>query len=228
MFLFSSLLSLFFPSCCLVCGRGLVESEHWMCVTCHVGLLVVPSFYDLPDRIESFLQGVVPLVSARAWLGYQKESKYRQLIFHLKYKGNQEAAESLGRWMAVAFQAENFFEGIDLLVPVPLHSRRYKQRGYNQSERIAQGVSAVTGIPLLADLIRRTRHTSTQTRLDADHRWENVKDGFELQEPLMAEEKHILLIDDVFTTGATVASCAMAFQGVKGVKVSVLTLAVAL
>ncbi|MCD8081259.1 MAG: ComF family protein [Bacteroides sp.] len=228
MFLFSSLLSLFFPPCCLVCGRVLVESERWVCVTCHLGLPVVPSFYDLPDRIESFLQGVVPLVSTRAWLGYQKESKYRQLIFHLKYKGNQEAAESLGRWMAVAFQSENFFEGIDLLVPVPLHSRRYRQRGYNQSERIARGVSAVTGIPLIASLLRRTRHTPTQTRLDADHRWENVKDGFELQEPQRAEGKHILLIDDVFTTGATVASCAMAFKGVKDVKVSVLTLTVAL
>ncbi len=226
--LFSSFWSLFFPSCCLVCNQLLVESEHGLCVTCHMELPVAPAVYDLPDRIESFLQGAVPVAGASAWLGYQKESRYRRLIFQLKYKGNQEAARSLGRWMAVTFRQEGFFDGVDLLVPVPLHSRRYSQRGYNQSECIAQGVSAVTGIPLAADLVCRIRHTPTQTRLDADHRWENVKDSFDLRKPLLAEGKHILLIDDVFTTGATVAACALAFREVREVKVSVLTLAVAL
>ena len=145
----------------------------------------------------------------------------------MKYGGRKDLGEVMGRFMAAELSATGFFSDVDVIVPVPLHPRKQKMRGYNQSECIARGVSAVTGIPVDTASVARMRHTETQTRKSSYERWENVDGIFCLRRADAFARKHVLIIDDVLTTGATTTACADALKEVEGVRISVLTLAVA-
>ena len=149
----------------------------------------------------------------------------RDVLFQLKYYGNQRIGTFLGRCMAKELSASGFFEGIDGIVPVPLHYKKRKERGYNQSELLAEGISSVVGIPVLKDVLLRRQYTETQTRKSNYERWNNVLDVFESVSLERLSNKHVLLVDDVLTTGATLVACADAFRGVEGIRISVLTLA---
>ena len=135
--------------------------------------------------------------------------------------------EVMGRFMAAELSTAGFFGDVDVIVPVPLHPRKQKMRGYNQSECIARGISAVTGIPVDTAYVARMKHTETQTRKSSYERWENVDGIFCLRRADAFARKHVLIIDDVLTTGATTTACADALKEVEGVRISVLTLAVA-
>ena len=160
---------------------------------------------------------------ATSFLYYAKGGNVRQLLYELKYHGNQEVGEVMGRMMASELMCSHFFDGIDLIVPVPLHQRKKRLRGYNQSECLARGVSVVTGIPMNTKVVIRSRYTDTQTHKGQYARWENVRNLFACIFPDGLEGKHLLLVDDVLTTGA----CADAFRGIPGLRISVLTLALA-
>ena len=129
--------------------------------------------------------------------------------------------------MAAELATTDFFEGIDVIIPVPLHPRKRKARGYNQGEWIARGVSQVVGLPVDVSSVIREKHTDTQTRKSTYERWENVDGIFRLRHPENFVGKHVLIIDDVLTTGSTTTACADVFHEVEGVRISVLTLAVA-
>ena len=146
--------------------------------------------------------------------------------YHLKYGGRKDLGEIMGRFMAAELLESGFFRGIDVIVPVPLHPRKQRIRGYNQSEYIARGIAAVTGLSLDTSSVVRKRHTETQTSKSAYERWENVDGMFRLDCPERFAGKHVLLVDDVLTTGATTTACADAFRDVEGMCISVLTLAV--
>lgn len=171
--------------------------------------------------------GKLPLERATSCFFYHKGSDFRHVLHLLKYGGRKDIGEVMGRFMAAELMEAGFFEGIDLILPVPLHPRKQKVRGYNQSECIARGISAVTGIPMDVSSVVRQRHTDTQTRKSAYERWENVDGIFCLLSPGCFRRKHVLIVDDVLTTGATVTACADAFRGVEGIRISILTLAVA-
>jgi Predicted amidophosphoribosyltransferases len=151
----------------------------------------------------------------------------RKIIHEMKYGGKKEMGETMGRNMAAELQQSNFFDGIDLLVPVVLHPKRQRVRGYNQSEWIAKGVSYVTDLPIEMHVVTRVKHVETQTRKTPFQRWENVQQIFQLEHPERLEGKHILVIDDVVTTGATALAFIESFATLKETKVSLLTLAVA-
>lgn len=133
----------------------------------------------------------------------------------------------MGRYMANDLLVSGFFNEIDIIVPVPLHKKREKERGYNQSEWIASGISKITGIPVNTNSIKRVEANSTQTRKSVWDRWENVQNLFAVVSSSELQGKHILLVDDVLTTGATIVSCASKIMEVRGVRISVLTLAAA-
>ncbi len=179
------------------------------------------------NPVERMFWGKFPLERATSYLFYHKGDDFCQLLHLLKYRGRKDLGEIMGRYMAAELSRSDFFHGIDFMLPVPLHPRKQKQRGYNQSECIARGISNVTGIPIDITSVVRRKETKSQTRKSTYERWKNVSGVFHLTNPHLFTNKQILLIDDVLTTGATLTACADTFKGVKDISISVLTLATA-
>lgn len=224
---FLSFVHLFFPRQCAVCGVTLQEGEEGICIGCNIDMPRTNYHTYKDNHAERMFWGRMPLVRATSFFFYHKGSDFRRILHQLKYGGRKDLGTIMGRLMAAELLAAGFFRDVDVIIPIPLHPRKQKLRGYNQSECIARGVASVTGIPIDATSVLRKRHTETQTRKSAFERWENVDGIFLLHRPERFAGKHVLLIDDVLTTGATVTACADAFKEVEGVRISVLTLAVA-
>lgn len=224
---FSSFLALLFPRCCLVCGRPLAKGEECICTMCNINLPRTNYHLREDNPVEQLFWGKIPLERATSFFFYRKGSDFRQILHQLKYGGQKELGVIMGRYMASEFLPSGFFKGIDLIIPVPLHKKKQQLRGYNQSEWIARGIVAVTGIPMNTESIIRKKNTETQTRKSTFERWENVDGIFELHSFECFQGKHVLIVDDVLTTGATTVACASALMKVQGIRISILTLAVA-
>lgn len=222
-----ALLRLFFPRRCVVCDRILQEGEEGICLRCNMDMPRTNYHLHADNPVERMFWGKMRLVRASSFFYYYKGSCFRRVLHQLKYNGRKDLGETMGRFMAAELAEAGFFHEVDVIVPVPLHPRKQQLRGYNQSEHIVRGISAVTGIPADAVSLQRRKHTDTQTRKSAYERWENVEGIFCLLHPEHFKGKHILIVDDVLTTGATATACADAFQTVEGVRISILTLAVA-
>ena len=222
-----SFLSLFFPRCCLVCGRTLAKGEECLCTGCNIGLPRTGYHLQKDNPVEKMFWGKIPLGHATSCFFYRKGNDCQAILYELKYNGQKEIGEIMGRYMAAELLPSGFFEGIDVIIPVPLHKKKQKLRGYNQSEWLACGVSALAALPVKTDAVIREKNTETQTKKSMSERWENVDGIFLLKSPEWFKGKHILIIDDVLTTGATTVACASAFNAVEGMKISILTLAVA-
>ena len=215
---------LLFPRYCKVCGRRLMQSEQHLCLGC---LLELPRthYEQKPDNLlmQHFMEWP-EVVRATAYFYYHKEGKYSSLIHHLKYYDHPETGTFLGRLAAKELAASGFFEGIDLIVPVPLSKKKCRKRGYNQCDYIAQGISEATGIATNNRCIRRVIDTDTQTRKSSSERWKNTEGIFRVTDDTVLKDKHILLVDDVATTGATLHACISAILTVPSVRVSVFAL----
>lgn len=222
-----SFISLLFPRCCVVCGRPLAKGEECICAMCNINLPRTNYHLQKDNQVEQLFWGKIPLERATSFFFYRKGSDFRQILHQLKYGGQKEIGAIMGRYMASELTVSGFFEGIDVIIPVPLHKRKQRIRGYNQSEWIARGISAVTGIRIDTEVIVRRKHTDTQTRKSTFERWENVDGIFELHHAESLKGKHLLVVDDVLTTGATTVACASRLVEIEGVRISVLTLAVA-
>ena len=227
MSIWSDIWELFFPRYCAVCGKRLSPGEEQLCVGCLSGLPRTRIHLQGGNEVEKAFWGRFPLERASAWLRYAKGGDVRELLYGLKYHGNRPLGVFLGKCMAAEMLSSGFFEGIDVLVPVPLHPKKKRIRGYNQSEVLAEGVSQVTGIPLCADVLIRTQYTETQTHKSRYGRLMNGEEVFACPDSRPLEGKHILLIDDVMTTGATLTACADVLKGIKDIRISILALAVA-
>lgn len=221
-----SFFRLFVPRRCAVCGACLDDGEEVLCLKCDIGMPRTNYHLRADNPVEQRFWGRFPLERATSYFRYCKDGDYRRILFRMKYEGRQDDAEAMGRLMAADLVRSGFFEGVDVLLPVPLHPDKQRLRGYNQSACIAQGVSAVTGIPVSVGNVRRLKFTETQTRKSAHQRWDNVDGVFEAVDAAAFVGQHVLLLDDVLTTGATLTACADALAGVEGVRFSVLALAV--
>ena len=168
----------------------------------------------------------VPIERAAAWFYYAAKSPVSKAIYNMKYHHRAIIGEQLGYMMAKEIAPEGFFDGVDCLIPVPLTPARKRQRGYNQSRCIAEGVARITGIPILDKVLIRTHFAGSQTKADVQMRQENVQHAFQLTRPQAIKGCHVLLIDDVVTTGATTLACAKALAEAEGVIISVLALGV--
>ncbi|MBQ4216238.1 MAG: ComF family protein, partial [Bacteroidales bacterium] len=202
------LLQLFFPETCEVCGNSLRYGEHLLCTDC---LSDIPQIYlhnKEHNPAEKMFAGQVPFERATAFFNYQKHTNYAHLIHKLKYQGRDDIGILLGEMFGVKLQESGFLDDIDAIVPIPLHPKRQRKRGYNQSQKIAEGISNITKTPVIADAVIRKIYTNTQTRKNKEERAENVQGIFEVVDCNVLENKHILILDDVITTGATCISCA--------------------
>lgn len=215
----------FFPRYCVVCGKRLLLGEEHLCLGCLCALPRIRFHNQENNEIAKLLWGKMPVERAYAFLYYSKGGDVRELLFQLKYFGNQKIGYFMGRCMAKELISTGFFGGIDGIIPVPLHDKKRKSRGYNQCELLAEGISSVVRIPLLKDVLRRKQYTETQTHKSNYERWNNVQDVFEGVSFERLSNKHVLLVDDVLTTGATLVACADALRGAEGIRISVLTLA---
>ncbi|WP_294627087.1 ComF family protein [uncultured Bacteroides sp.] len=220
-------LSLFFPRCCIVCGTPLAKGEECLCTLCNINLPRTDCHLQKDNRIEKLFWGKFPLERATSFFFYRKGSDFRQILYRLKYGGQKSIGTIMGRYMAAELQESGFFEDIDVILPVPLHKKKQRMRGYNQSEWIARGIAAVTGLPIDTASVVRRKNTETQTRKSSLERWENVRGIFELRHAESLSGKHILIVDDVLTTGATIGECASCLTDMEGIRISVLTMAIA-
>lgn len=218
---------LFFPRFCVLCGKRLLREEKHLCIRCLSGLPRTGFHLRSGNEMEKCFWGKFPVEKASAHFYYTKGGDVRKLLFDFKYYGNPDLGRFLGACMASELLPSGFFEGIDCVVPVPLHPKKEKQRGFNQSEVLAEGIASVTGIPIVKHLLFRNQYTETQTRKGNYDRWTNVRGVFEVSDAVSLEDKHILLVDDVMTTGATMVACADALGKIRGLRISVLTLALA-
>jgi ComF family protein len=177
------------------------------------------------EEIEKVFWGKVEIERATSYIYYHKNSPYNNVIHYLKYKNRPEPGERLAFIAAKEIAETGFFDGIDAIVPLPLSKKKRRQRGYNQCDYIAEGLSHITGITVIKDCVVRTKANESQTHKTRDERWKNAEGIFSLVKPEAITGKHILLIDDILTTGATLTNCALAIQQGCNCRISIFTLA---
>lgn len=213
------------PRLCVVCGKRLSAIEDVICLSCNLKLPRTDfSKNPYENEMAKLFWGQIPVERAAAFFYYESHSKTANVIYKLKYKSHLEIGPVMGRKVAVEFQRDHFFDGIDGIVPIPLTKKRFRQRGYNQSEEIAKGVSEITGLPIFNNIVKRTIFKSSQTNKSRLGRRENVEHVFELNGELPVNVKHLLVVDDVVTTGSTVIACARQLAKIDGIRISVMSL----
>jgi ComF family protein len=204
--LFADFAALFFPEYCLGCSTGLVSGEHILCTKCLMDLPRTDYLSDDDNPIHQKFIGRLPLKYAIAFLKFRKTGIVQHLLHQLKYNNHPEVAARLGELFGLEMQrlGKNDF---DVIIPMPLHRTRQAKRGFNQSSKFAEGLSAVMKVPVDDKLILRMTNTMSQTRKTKVERWENVKQAFIVQQKELIENKRILLVDDIITTGASLEAC---------------------
>jgi ComF family protein len=215
------------PRTCPVCGKTLDGDERWICRQC-LASLPRTRYEEVPfNTMEQHFAGQVPIERATAYFFYEKGSPYASILHDIKYHNTP----SMGQWLTARavndMAGSRFFDGIDVVTAVPLHRSKLAQRGYNQSEYLARGIADALNIPYV-EMLKAVRPHSTQTHKGAMDRWLNIQGNYALRrESEVWAGKHILLVDDVVTTGATLIVCATALREIPNVTVSLFTLAAA-
>lgn len=218
---------LIYPRLCAACSREHPQSGGYLCISCQL-ILPRTDYYHHPiNSMTRRLEGRLPLEGAAAMYYFLKESPLQMLLHRIKYQGQFRAAYELGRLFGLDLALAKHFQSIDIVVPVPLHPSRLHIRGYNQSEWLGRGIAESMDKPLSTHNLIRTRATLSQTKMDRAERMANLHQAFEIKYPNLLEKRHILLVDDVLTTGATMESCAQPLLGLPDVHISLATLAIA-
>ena len=230
--IFQDILDLLMPRTCANCGRRLTAGEETLCAACLLQLpraLLEPSFED--NELARLFWGQVPVGRATAFINHRPQAASSRFIYRMKYDNQPAIARQIGALVASDLLPKGFFEGIEAIIPVPLSTKRQRQRGYNQSLEIARGLSDVTALPVCHHVVRRTHFHQSQTHLSASDRRDNVQGAFVLSPSHWWQQKedikgrHVLLVDDVVTTGATLTACARALMAAQPTQISILTLA---
>lgn len=213
------------PDHCVVCGKLLVDGERYMCLECEADMPRPVNHPFLDNAMHRVLASTIPVERCAAWFSYVKESPYTRLVLDAKYNGRPQLAQHVGFRLAAELAPDGFFDNVDAIVPVPLNTLKMLRRGYNQSLMLARGISRVARLPVL-DLLRARRH-STQTRKTAAGRRANARGVYYLRKRgIPAGIGHLVLVDDVVTTGSTMLEGVAAIKNARpDIKVSVLSAA---
>lgn len=221
-----SFTEMFFPHLCVTCSRKLFSDENFVCIHCRHDFPKTEFHNDTGNKVAQLFWGRTNVEFATSWLYFKKGSHYQKLIHYLKYKGIKELGAEMGYLFGLDLK-ESVFAEVELIMPIPLHKKKEKQRGYNQSEWIAKGLSDAMQKELSTGNLIRARFTQTQTRKTRYERWQNVEGIFEVINPEKVNGKHVLLVDDVVTTGSTLEAGVYTLLSSGAGKVSVATLAMA-
>ncbi len=216
---------LFFPKLCLHCEEQMHSNEEYVCLQCRFELPLANFSNQKGNDLEKTFYGRIHIDFATSLLMYQRKGITQHLIHQLKYKGKEELGTFFGSWLATELQTSERCPQFDFIVPVPLHAKKLKTRGYNQVTKFGQKIAETLEVPYNSSVLMRKLDSKTQTSKLRIERFKDLQEKFFITDTLQFENKHVLLVDDVVTTGATVEACIMKLQKIKGIKVSLATIA---
>lgn len=221
-------MSLLMPRTCLVCGRVLLEDEDCVCSACRYNIPLTGFSQSKDNPVKLLFDNELPVEAATAMFWFVRETEWQRIIHKFKYAGRWFFAQKMGEWLGEELRNSGDFDDVDMIVPVPLHLRRRLKRGYNQSEQLAIGISRRMGVECDFRSVCRRSYNESQTTKSRVERWGNVARIFEVRRAERLRGRHILLVDDVLTTGATISSCAIEIiKACEGdVRISIASLAV--
>jgi ComF family protein len=222
---FSDFMHLFFPHICIGCGIDVLNNDDELCAQCISHLPETGFLFTPGNPVEKKFYGRIKIENGGSAFYFNKGSAIREAILELKYRSNQQAGKFLGRLLGQRIAASNRFNEVDAIVPLPLNDKKLYKRGYNQSYLISAGIITAWKRPIIQHAVTRYVFTETQTHKDRIARWQNMEKVFVANNPAPLQNKHILLVDDVVTTGSTIEACGAALLQIPGLKISVATVA---
>ena len=225
--LLHSLKGLIFSSECMICGTYVDASSHGICMSCRYNIPLTNYWLKEENPVKDRFAGIVPIVHGSSFIFYQEGSNWREAIHQFKYNGMWKIARELGRLYGAELKASGLYDDVDVVIPIPLHPLKHIKRGYNQSSYLAASIAESLGIKVYHHAVRRRRNNPPQAQCDFNQRWENVDSLFKVTNKRVLAGKHILIVDDVLTTGATITSCAETIlRALPDCRISIATLAV--
>ncbi|MDT0643156.1 phosphoribosyltransferase family protein [Zunongwangia sp. F363] len=223
--MFDDLANLFYPKICSCCNAELARNENIVCTSCLYDLPLTNFHLQQDNPVKKTFYGRAPVAQATSLLFFRKKGKVQELIHNLKYRGHEEIGGFLGEWMGNLLLESGNYNNINSVIPVPVHRRKLKLRGYNQVTLFGEKIASILNAEFRSDVLVKKSATETQTLKSRLSRWGNMEEIFVLENPAGMENKHILLVDDIITTGATLEACINKLHTINGVKVSLATMA---
>lgn len=221
-----NLLNLFFPQVCLACDAHLGDNELYICTFCRNELPITDFHLEKDNAVAKRLYGRVDFIHTTSLLWFNKKGKVQHLLHNLKYKGHEDVGVFLGKWLGEELSRSEAYQNIDVVVPVPLHISKLRQRGYNQVDKFGREIAKALGVDYNSKTLVKTKATSTQVYKDRLKRLLTHEADFSIADNISLQGKHILLVDDIVTTGATIEACANQLLSIPGVSISVATMAI--
>ncbi|WP_104735332.1 ComF family protein [Hanstruepera ponticola] len=221
------LIDIFFPKVCYACNNLLHDNELYICTTCRHDLPVTNFHFNQDKTVENILYGRCQIEKATALLWFEKKGITQRLIHNLKYRGFEEIGQFLGDWLGNELNNCRHYNNIDAVIAVPLHKKKQRKRGYNQVSLFGQQIAKTLQAEFIEDVLIKTTNTNSQVHKNRISRWFNNPEVFKTKNIERIADKHILLVDDLVTTGATLESCILVLQKAPNVKISIATMAVA-
>ena len=222
--LLKDLFYLFYPNICANCNEQLLQNEKVICIFCRHDLPLTNFHSYTKNKVSRIFSGRIKIEKAYALLFFRKQGVTKNLIHDLKYKGNEEVGVFFGNWIGEIVAKNKEFSTVDFIVPVPIHAKKKKIRGYNQVTKFGECLSMHLKVPLNEAILIRQSATKTQTLKSRFERFNDLESKFSAKNTSIFKEKHILIIDDVITTGATLEACAQELLKTPGIKISILTM----
>ena len=211
---------------CMICGGYAEDREHRICTKCRISIPLTNYVLEEDNPIKERFSAFAPISRASALYFYDVDPMWREVIHRCKYRGQWKLAYNMGRWYGAILRESGLYDDIDVIVPIPLHPIKRIKRGYNQSYYVAKGISRELGVGVDNSSIKRVVNNPSQTTKSGTMRWQNVEHIFKVRHPERLRHKHILIVDDVLTTGATISSCITAiYDGVRDCRISIASLA---
>ena len=222
-----NLINIFFPKVCFGCSDFLGDNEKYVCTRCRHELPVTNFHLDDKEAVKKVLYGRVKLENAAALFRFEKKGVVQQLLHKLKYKGYEEIGVFFGEWLGTELAENQSYKDIDLVISVPLHKRKLKKRGYNQVDKFAMAIANALDVPFYCNVLEKSLSTNTQVFKKRIARWNERDEVFKLVDFNLIKNKHVLLCDDIITTGATIEACTNELLKAANVKISLATMAIA-